>query len=283
MKRQKNGRSQNRVFNYFHKWWFRIILGATVIFLYAPIIVLVIFSFNDSRRNITWHGFTLKYYEKALQNNSLIEAFFNSLSIAVFNTLFSLILGTLTALLLWRFRFSFKSVYAAIILIPIIIPEICIGIALLVFFNLLGWPNDLPWPLNLSKITCAHILFSFPFVAVIIRARLATFNLDQEEAALDLGANQKQIFWNIFLPYLKPALIVSSLLAFTLSLDDFVITFFMSGPETTTIPIKIYSMVRFSVTPEVNAASTILLLITIALAGIAIWIQRTWIKEVEKL
>jgi len=257
-------------------------LCCTIVFLYAPIIVLVIFSFNDSRRNVTWHGFTLKYYEKALQNNNLIEAFFNSLTIAFFNTLFSLILGTLTALFLWRFRFSYKSVYEGIILVPIIIPEICIGIALLVFFNLLGWPNDLPWPLNLSKITCAHILFSFPFVAVIIRARLAKFNLDQEEAALDLGASQKQIFKNVFFPHLKPALIVSSLLAFTLSLDDFVITFFMSGPETTTVPIKIYSMVRFSVTPEVNAASTILLVITIALAAIAIWIQRSWVKEVEK-
>ena len=259
-----------------------MILCCTIVFLYAPIIVLVIFSFNDSRRNVTWHGFTFKYYEKAIHNNNLIEAFLNSLSIAFFNTVFSLILGTLTALLLWRFRFSYKSVYEGIILVPIIIPEICIGIALLVFFKLCGWPNDLPWPLNLSKITCAHILFSFPFVAVIIRARLATFNLAQEEAALDLGANHKQIFKNVLFPHLKPALIVSSLLAFTLSLDDFVITFFMSGPETTTVPIKIYSMVRFSVTPEVNAASTILLLITIALAAIAIWIQRSWVQEVEK-
>ena len=125
-------------------------------------------------------------------------------------------------------------------------------------------------------------MFSFPFVAVIIRARLAIFNLDQEEAALDLGANHKQIFKNVLFPHLRPALIVSSLLAFTLSLDDFVITFFMSGPETTTVPIKIYSMVRFSVTPEVNAASTILLLITIVLAAIAMWIQRSWMKEVEK-
>ncbi len=282
MNQQQNKNCQNRLFNYFHQWWFRMALCCTIVFLYAPIIVLVIFSFNDSRRNVTWHGFTFKYYEKALQNNNLIEAFFNSLSIAFFNTLFSLILGTLTALLLWRFRFSYKSVYEGIILVPIIIPEICIGIALLVFFKLCGWPNDLPWPLNLSKITCAHILFSFPFVAVIIRARLATFNLAQEEAALDLGANHKQIFKNVLFPHLKPALVVSSLLAFTLSLDDFVITFFMSGPETTTVPLKIYSMVRFSVTPEVNAASTILLLITIALAAIAIWIQRSWVQEIEK-
>ena len=282
MNQQQRKNCQNRIFNYFHQWWFRVILCCTIVFLYAPIIVLVIFSFNDSRRNVTWHGFTFKYYEKAIHNNNLIEAFLNSLSIAFFNTVFSLILGTLTALLLWRFRFSYKSVYEGIILVPIIIPEICIGIALLVFFNLCGWPNDLPWPLNLSKITCAHILFSFPFVAVIIRARLATFNLAQEEAALDLGANHKQIFKNVLFPHLKPALVVSSLLAFTLSLDDFVITFFMSGPETTTVPIKIYSMVRFSVTPEVNAASTILLLITIVLAAIAIWIQRGWAKEVEK-
>ena len=124
MNQEQNENCQNRFFNYFHKWWFRMTLGCTIVFLYAPIIVLVIFSFNDSRRNVTWHGFTFKYYEKALQNNNLIEAFFNSLSIAFFNTLFSLILGTLTALLLWRFRFSYKSVYKGMILVPIIIPEI---------------------------------------------------------------------------------------------------------------------------------------------------------------
>ena len=260
-----------------------MILCVTFIFLYAPILVLIIFSFNDSRRNITWRGFTFKYYEKAALNDGLIDAFINSLTIGIFNTLGSLILGILTALLLWRFRFPFKAVYEGIILLPVVMPEICIGVALLVFFNQIGWANNLPWPLSLSKITFAHILFSFPFVAIIIRARLATFNLEQEEAAFDLGASPGQVFTNVFLPHIRPALIVSGLIAFTLSLDDFVITFFTSGPDTITVPIKIYSMVRFSVTPEVNAASTILLLITLCAAGIALWVHRAKISRIGKL
>ena len=265
--------------DYIRHRWIQVVFLATFVFLYAPILTLIVFSFNNSRRNITWHGFTLKYYEKVLENDGLIEAFVNSLCIAFVNTLVSLILGTLTALLLWKFRFPFKTMYEGIILVPIVIPEICIGIAMLVFFNQLGWPIDLRWPLNLSKIASAHILFSFPFVALIVRARLATFNLDQEEAALDLGANQRQIFSDILFPHILPALIASALLAFTLSLDDFVITFFTAGPETITVPIKIYSMVRFSVTPEVNAASTILLIITLCSAGIAFWVQKTKMIE----
>ncbi len=283
MKIKNNDKAPKVSLDYFYRWWFKVILCVTFIFLYAPILVLIIFSFNDSRRNITWRGFTLKYYEKAALNDGLIDAFINSLTIGIFNTLGSLILGILTALLLWRFRFPFKALYEGIILLPVVMPEICIGVALLVFFNQIGWANNLPWPLNLSKITFAHILFSFPFVAIIIRARLATFNLEQEEAAFDLGASPGQVFTNVFLPHIRPALIVSGLIAFTLSLDDFVITFFTSGPDTITVPIKIYSMVRFSVTPEVNAASTILLLITLCAAGIALWVHRAKISRIGKL
>ncbi|MBT7731683.1 ABC transporter permease [Rhodospirillaceae bacterium] len=283
MKIKNNDKAPKVSLDYFYQWWFKVILCVTFIFLYAPILVLIIFSFNDSRRNITWRGFTLKYYEKAALNDGLIDAFINSLTIGIFNTLGSLILGILTALLLWRFRFPFKALYEGIILLPVVMPEICIGVALLVFFNQIGWANNLPWPLSLSKITFAHILFSFPFVAIIIRARLATFNLEQEEAAFDLGASPGQVFTNVFLPHIRPALIVSGLIAFTLSLDDFVITFFTSGPDTITVPIKIYSMVRFSVTPEVNAASTILLLITLCAAGIALWVHRAKISRIGKL
>ena len=283
MKIKNNDKAPKVSLDYFYQWWFKVILCVTFIFLYAPILVLIIFSFNDSRRNITWRGFTFKYYEKAALNDGLIDAFINSLTIGIFNTLGSLILGILTALLLWRFRFPFKALYEGIILLPVVMPEICIGVALLVFFNQIGWANNLPWPLNLSKITFAHILFSFPFVAIIIRARLATFNLEQEEAAFDLGASPGQVFTNVFLPHIRPALIVSGLIAFTLSLDDFVITFFTSGPDTITVPIKIYSMVRFSVTPEVNAASTILLLITLCAAGIALWVHRAKISRIGKL
>ncbi|MDX1736615.1 MAG: ABC transporter permease [Alphaproteobacteria bacterium] len=259
--------------DYTRRVWMQICLLATFLFLYVPLITLMAYSFNDSKRNIVWKGFTLKYYEKAFKNDSMIEAFGNSLTIAFFSTIFSLILGTLVAIMLWRFRFPAKSAYDGVMALPIVIPEICLGVAMMVFFARVGWPSDLIWPFNLGAIIIAHISFSFPFVAVVIRARLANFNRELEEAGKDLGASEWQIFKDIMLPFLKPGLVAGGLLAFTLSLDDFVITFFTSGPNTVTFPIKVYSMVRFSVTPEVNAASTILIVITVLLTTVALWLQ----------
>ena len=259
--------------------WLNISLLVTLLFLYTPIIVLVIFSFNDSRRNIVWKGFTLKYYKKMFSNEILLEAFLNSIAIALITTILSLVLGVLTAILLWRFQFPLKSLYQGIIMIPVIVPEICIGIAFLVFFNWIGWPSDIIWPFNLAKIIFAHSLFCFPFVAVVIRAKLVSLNRECEEAALDLGANAWHVYRDIWFPHLKPSLIAGGLLAFTLSLDDFVITFFTSGPETITLPIKIYSMVRFSVTPEVNAASTVLIVVTILSICTAIFLQKENLKK----
>ena len=164
-------------------------------------------------------------------------------------------------------------------MIPVIVPEICIGIAFLVFFNWIGWPPDLIWPLNLAKIIFAHSLFCFPFVAIVIRAKLVSLNRECEEAAKDLGANAWHVYRDVWFPHLKPSLFAGGLLAFTLSLDDFVITFFTSGPETITLPIKIYSMVRFSVTPEVNAASTVLIVVTILSVCTAIFLQKENLKK----
>ena len=183
------------------------------------------------------------------------------------------VLVALAALLLWRFRFPGRSAYEGTVALPIIIPEICMGVAMMAFFSRIGWPSGLPWPINLGAITIAHISFSFPFVAMVVRARLARFNPELEEAARDLGATQWQSFRDILLPYMRPGLIAGALLAFTLSLDDFVITFFTAGPETVTFPVKVYSMIRFSVTPEVNAASTVLIAITLVLTTIALWLQ----------
>ena len=259
--------------DYSRRLWMRASLLATFVFLYAPIVTLIAFSFNDSRRNIVWRGFTMKYYEKAWNNESLLEAFTNSLSIAFFSTIISTVLGTMAAVMLWRFRFPFKGVYEGAMALPIVIPEICMGITMLVFFARVGWPTGLPWPLNLTAITIAHISFSFPFVAVVVRARLVNFNRELEEAGKDLGASEWQIFRDILLPYLRPGIVAGALLAFTLSLDDFVITFFTSGPDTITFPVKVYSMVRFSVTPEVNAASTVLIVITVVLTSMALWLQ----------
>ena len=254
--------------------WMRLWVGAVMVFLYAPLVVLMIFSFNDSKRNVVWRGFTFKYYDKALGNDVLVEALVNSLTIAALATLISLILGAVAAVMLWRFRFPLKGAVDGTISLPIIVPEICMGVAFLIFFaKWLEWPTDLIWPFNLGAIIIAHITFCFPFVTMVVRSRLATFNREQEEAAKDLGAGEWAVFRDVLIPHMRPALIAGALLSFTLSLDDFVITYFTSGPDTITFPVKVYSMVRFSVTPEVNAASTLLILLTILLTAVALKLQ----------
>jgi spermidine/putrescine transport system permease protein len=253
--------------------WMRSWVGAILFFLYAPLLLLMVFSFNDSKANIVWRGFTFKYYGKLWENDALIGAMGNSLTIAFFATIFSLILGAMAAVMLWRFKFPFKGAVDGTMTMPIIVPEICLGVAMLIFFARVGWPTDLAWPFNLSAITVAHVTFCFPFVAMVVRARLAGFNKEEEEAAKDLGATEFQAFRDVLLPHMKPSLIAGALLAFTLSLDDFVITFFTSGPNTVTFPVQVYSMVRFSVTPEVNAASTILIVLTVILTAIALKFQ----------
>lgn len=248
-------------------------IGFVLLFLYAPIFVLIAFSFNDSKRNVEWKGFTLKWYGKVFENSALSEALLNSLIIAIFCTIFAVILGTLLAFVLWRFKFPFKGFLETGVNLPIVVPEICMGVGVLLFFSKINWPNDLIWPLNLSQIIIAHITFAFPFVAVVVRARLENFNKELESAALDLGASQWRAFMDVIVPHMMPGIIAGALLAFTLSLDDFVITFFASGPGTVTFPLKVYSMVRFSVTPEVNAASTLIILITVLATALAMRFQ----------
>ena len=259
---------------YNRMWQMKLWLLAVFIFLYAPLVALVAFSFNDSKRNIVWQGFTLDYYRKLFRNEDLLIAFGNSLTIAFFATIISLFIGALAGVLLWRYRFFGKTAVEGAFTLPIVVPEICMGVAMLLFFTrVMPWPNDLFWPLNLGSIIIAHVSFCFPFVALVVRARLASFNKEQEEAARDLGANDWQAFRDVLLPHIRPALIAGALLAFTLSLDDFVITFFTSGPDTVTFPVKVYSMLRFSVTPEVNAASTMLILVTIVLMALMMLMQ----------
>src|ERR671919_2575533 len=259
---------------YSRKFWVRAWLAATFVFLYAPIVILILFSFNDSRRNIVWRGFTLDYYARAWNDTSLIEAFTNSIVIALLATAISTTIGALLALALWRFRFPGKAAVEGALALPIVIPEICMGVALMAFFSRIGWPTGLPWPLNLGAIVAGHVAFCFPFVAIVVRARMAGFDRALEEASKDLGAGEWQTFRRITLPYMRPGLIAGALLAITLSLDDFVITFFTSGPETLTFPVRSYSMVRCGATPEVNAASTLLILMTVVLTVIAMRLKR---------
>ncbi len=267
---------------YLRRWPIRAWLAAVVIYLYAPLVTLMVFSFNTSKRNIVWRGFTLDWYRAAFQDSDLIVAFGNSLTIAAVSTLISVALGALTAMLLWRFRFPGKPALEGALGLPIVVPEICMGVAMLVFFTqIMPWPTDLIWPLNLGAIIISHISFSFSFVAIVIRGRLASFNRELEEAAKDLGAGEWRIFWDVIVPHMRPGLLAGALLAFTLSLDDFVITFFTSGPDTTTFPVKVYSMVRFSVTPEVNAASTILIVLTVALTALALRVSGGAVATLE--
>lgn len=251
----------------------RLFLALFFFALYAPVAALVAFSFNDSRRNIVWRGFTTKYYFKAAANESLLTAAGNSLTIAVANMILGTALGVLAAVLMWRFRFPLRAAYDGLLSLPIVIPEICMGVAMLVFFNQ-WWPRGMPWPLNLGNIVIAHATFTFPFVALIVRGRLAGVNREMELAAMDLGAGEWQAMRDILLPQIKPAVVAGALIAFTLSLDDFVITYFTAGPGSLTLPVKINAMVRFSVTPEVNAASTVLILLTVVLALAAMRMQR---------
>lgn len=258
--------------DYAGRRWMRVFLALFFAVLYAPIIALIAFSFNDSKRNIVWRGFTFKYYEKAWNNDSLIEAFVNSLTIAAVNMVASVALGVMTAVWLWRFRFPFRGAAGGALMMPIVVPEICLGVALLVFFNQ-WWPRGLAWPLSLGNIIIAHITFTFPFVAVIVRGRLASVNRELEMAAMDLGAGEWRAMRDVLLPQIRPSIIAGALIAFTLSLDDFVITFFTAGIDSITLPVKIFSMVRRGVPPDVNAASTVLILITVTAVVLAARLQ----------
>ena len=268
--------------DYAGRWSLRSWVAVVLVFQYLPLASLVLFSFNNSKRTIRWEGFTFDWYGRLASDDALIGAFANSLTIAAISTVFSVLLGTMAAIALWRFRFPGKGVFDSVITLPIVVPEICMGVAMLVFFGTVApWPRDLVWPLDLGAITIAHITFSFPFVTVVVRARLASFNREMEEAARDLGASELRAMRDVLLPHLRPALIAGALLAFASSLDDFVITFFTAGPNTVTFPVKIYSMVRFSVTPEVNTASTVLMAITIALTLVGMKMQGTDIASTE--
>ncbi len=261
---------------YLRRWPLRLWLGGVALFLYLPLATLIVFSFDDSKRTILWKGFTFGWYAKLFADTDLLQAFGNSLTIALISTLISTVLGACIAVVLWRFRFPAKAALEGALALPIVVPEICLGVAFLVFFTtVLPWPTELPWPLNLGAITIAHVSFSFSFVALVVRARLASFDRNLEDAARDLGAGEWAVARDLLIPHMRPGLIAGALLAFTLSLDDFVITFFTSGPDTVTFPVKVYAMVRFSVTPEVNAASTLLIVVTVGLTALALRLQGT--------
>ena len=229
-------------------------------FLYLPLIIVIVYSFNDSKLNAEWVGFTLDWYRKLADNNEMLQAAGNSLLIAFVASVVSTVLGTMAGIAMYRYKTRLLPV---LVLTPIAIPEILMGVSLLIFFVLLNFT------LGLVSVAIAHIAFCIGFVAIVVRARLAGMDESLVEAARDLGATPLQAFRLVTLPLIMPGVIAGALMAFTLSIDDFVITFFTAGAGTVTLPLQIYSMIKIAVTPEVNAVSTLLMLLTLLLIVIA--------------
>ena len=229
-------------------------------FLYIPLAIVVVYSFNDSRLNAEWVGFTLGWYDKLFHDDGMLVAAGNSLAIGLVASAVSTVLGTMAGVALYRHRMRLLS---GLVLAPIAIPEILMGVSLLIFFVLLNFT------LGLVSVALAHITFCIGFVAIVVRSRLSGMDEGLIEAARDCGANPWQAFRHVTLPLIMPGVVAGALMAFTLSIDDFVITFFTAGAGTVTLPLQIYSMIKIAVTPEVNAVSTLLMLLTLALIIIA--------------
>lgn len=247
-------------------------LGATTflvyVFLYAPIAVLVAFSFNRSRLSARWLGFTTEWYRSLWHNELIFNSLANSLAVALLATLISVLFGTLAALGLARGRVRGRAAIDALIYLPLVIPEIVVAVALVIFFSLTRFQ------LSLTTIVIAHVTFCISYAIIVVGARLASTDLSMEEAALDLGANERQTFLRVTLPLALPAVISAALLVFTTSFDDYLITSFVAGVKSTTLPLEIYSMLKRGITPEINAVSAVILLATIPLVYIAERLER---------
>lgn len=238
------------------------------LFLYAPIVVLVVFSFNASRFVTDWSGFSLRWYRVLFEDAAMMAALRNSLIVAAVSTLVSTIIGTMAALAMERYHFFGKLAMDAMLYLPVIIPEIAMAVMLLMFFVLSKIRLGLP------TIIISHVAFNISFVAIVVRARLVGLDQRLEEAAQDLGANELQTFWHITLPLMVPGILAGALMAFTLSLDDYVITAFTAGVGSTTLPVLIYSRVKLGITPEINALSSLMLVASMTLVLVSLFLQQ---------
>lgn len=232
-------------------------LTLVYLFLYVPVLILIFFSFNNSRYSTAWKGFSLKWYSHLFNNSLLMDAFVNSITVALISSVFSCMLGTLAAVVFYRYRFAGRKVLHTMIFAVMMSPDIVMGISLLSFFILIGMKT------GFLTLLLAHITFCFPFVVATVFARLRGFDRSIIDAAKDLGAGELRIFTHIIFPLILPAVAAGWLLSFTLSLDDVIVSFFVTGPNFDILPLKIYSMVRLGVKPEVNALSTLLFTFTL--------------------
>ena len=240
--------------------WLWAVSIAVYAFLYVPLMIVVLYSFNDSKLNAEWVGFTFDWYRQLLHDDGMLQAAGNSLGIALVASAVSTVLGTMAGFAMHRYN---NRLLQVLVLTPIAIPEILMGVSLLIFFVMLNMT------LGLLSITLAHIAFCIGFVAIVVRSRLSGMDESLTEAARDCGATQWQAFRLITLPLIMPGVVAGALMAFTLSIDDFVITFFTAGANASTLPLQIYSMIKIAVTPEVNAVSTLLMGLTLLLIVIA--------------
>lgn len=268
------------------------------IFLYLPIVMVVIYSFNDSRLGGVWQGFTLSWYQTLFANELVLQATQNTFFVAIVSTLISTIIGTLLGVGLARYVFPGKRIFLWFMYVPVVIPEIIMAVSLIIFYNIISansgvWAESLLlndaalsqllgrtlelvsgfFRLGLATIIMAHVTFQIPFVAIVVRSRMAGFDRSLEEASRDLGANEFQVFKTVTLPLIMPGVVSAGLLAFTLSIDDFVITFFTSGPGSTTLPVYIYGAVRRGIKPDINALSTLIIVVTVVLLLLSNWVQ----------
>ena len=270
------------------KKWLWVQAALVFAFLYLPILILIIYSFNASRFNAVWRGFTLDWYRSLFSSAGetiatsssagILPALNNSLLIAAISTLLATIFGTMLALALERFHFPGRKAVEALLFLPMIVPEITIGISLLVFFTLVFRIVEnltgIRLNLGLPTVIIGHVAFNISFVTITVRARLAELDPILEQAAFDLGANEWRTFWRITFPLIWPGIFSAVLLAFTLSLDDFVVTFFTTGVGSMTLPLLVYGMIKFAVTPAINAISTLMLLASLLLVVSSLTVQK---------
>ena len=234
-----------------------IYLGIILFFMYFPIAMVVLYSFNDSRLTVSWKGFSLQWYEKLFSNQALMEALGNSLLLGVLSCFLSAVLGTLGAVGLAKLKWKSKGIIEYVSILPLMIPEIILGMVFLAFFSLLGMP------FGMLTLLVAHTVFCVPYILMQVKARLVGMDKALEEAALDLGATPVRAFFDVTLPMITPAVLSGSLLAFAMSMDDVVISVFVSGPRTSTLPLKVDTQLKTGVTPEINALCTLMLAVTI--------------------
>ena len=244
-------------------------------FLYLPIVLLVIYSFNDSRLVAVWGGFSTRWYAELWQNEGLLDAAWVTLRVAFVSATVATLLGTLAAIALVRFgRFRGRVLFSGMVYAPLVMPEVILGLSLLLLFVTIDLDRGF-W-----TVTLAHISFTMCFVAVVVQSRLVTFDRSLEEAAMDLGATPLKTFFSVTLPIIFPAVAAGWLLAFTLSLDDLVLASFTTGPGATTLPMRIYSQVRLGVTPEINAVSTLFIAsVTVIVIAASLAMKRQFVSE----